>query len=609
MNVSMDFNIISYNIRGLGTEGRDTAIGSVVKIEKAAVIFIQETKMENMTDSIVRSIWGSGMHQWTAVNSIGASRGMLTVWDDSIFNCVEVFSQMHCLSIRGTRICDGFDCVPTKVYGPTGDADRTRIWSELDEVRLKWPDLPWCIGGDFNVFRVASEKNTPSDSDLNMRRFDCFLRRHELCDLPLNGGLFTWSNMQTSPVLCRLDRFVVSGEWEDKFPLMAQCVLTRTVSDHSPLSLRSGGIVFGPFPFKVEIFWFEHSCFKELMFFWWNSMCFGGSPSFIFAKKLQMLKPNFKSWSKEVFGNLDKKLRELEVLIDIIDKREEVATPISEVEFIERASLRRLYNEVLLLITKRWKSRAKTQWLVDGERNSKIFHKITNDHQRRNAIFKLKIEEEEVVCQDHIKKEVIEFYEKLYSRDQAEFVQLDEFNFSSISEIENIWIEREISEDEILPTISSFKLNKSPGPDKFPIEFYRASWDVIKEDFMKVVDEFNEKGGVDWRLNCTFLSLIPKKNAAIELKDFRPISLVSTIYKILSKVLANRLKVVMPNLISQSQGAFLSERQILDGIYLLLTNLLVQEKEKEKKELCASWIWKKLMIMFFGGLSTVFLGR
>ncbi|KAI3875288.1 hypothetical protein MKX03_001286, partial [Papaver bracteatum] len=79
---------------------------------------------------------------------------------------------MHCLSIRGTRICDGFDCVLTNVYGPTGDADRTRIWSELDEVRLKWPVLPWCIGGDFNVIRVASEKNTPTDSDLNMRRFD-----------------------------------------------------------------------------------------------------------------------------------------------------------------------------------------------------------------------------------------------------------------------------------------------------------------------------------------------------------------------------------------------------------------------------------------------------
>ncbi|KAI3873386.1 hypothetical protein MKW92_053536, partial [Papaver armeniacum] len=53
-----------------------------------------------------------------------------------------VFAQTHCLSIRGTRICDGFDCVLTNVYGPTGDADRTRIWSELEEVRLKWLELP-----------------------------------------------------------------------------------------------------------------------------------------------------------------------------------------------------------------------------------------------------------------------------------------------------------------------------------------------------------------------------------------------------------------------------------------------------------------------------------
>lgn len=330
----MDFNILSYNIRGLGTEGRDTAIGSLVKLEKAAMIFIQETKMEVMTDYTVRSLWGLGGHQWTAVNSIGASGGMLTVWDETIFNCVEVFAQTHCLSIRGTRICDGFECFLTNVYGPTGDAERSRIWLELDEVRSKWPDLPWCIGGDFNFIRVSSEKNTPSVSDVNMRRFDYFLRRHELCDFPLNGGVFTWTNMQTFPILCRLDRFVVSGEWEDKFPLMAQCVLTRTVSDHSPVSLRSG-IVFGPFPFKVDIFWLEHPSFKDMMFFWWNSMVFEGSPSFIFAKKLQMLKSILKGWSKETFGNLDKKLRDLEVLIDILDKKEEIAAPISDVEFLK----------------------------------------------------------------------------------------------------------------------------------------------------------------------------------------------------------------------------------------------------------------------------------
>ncbi|XP_026438254.1 uncharacterized protein LOC113336795 [Papaver somniferum] len=512
--------IVQFNLKGLGTEGRDTAISSVVNLEKAAVVFIQETKMDHMDDFTVRSLWGV--------------------------------------------------------------ADRTRIWSELDEVRAKWPELPWCIGGDYNVIRVSSEKNTPSASDVNMRRFDSFLRRHELCDLPLNGGLFTWSNMQIPPILCRLDRFVVSGEWEDKFHLMAQCVLTRTVSDHSPLSLRSGGILFGPFPFKVEIFWLEHPSFKDLMFFWWNSMCFEGSSSFIFAKKLQMLKSILKGWSKETFGNLDKKLRELEVLIDILDKKEEVSAPISDVEILERASHRRHYNEVLVLIAKKWKLRAKIRWHEDGERNTKMFHKIANGNRRKNAMFKLMIGTEEVVCQDRIIKEVTEFYEKLYTRDQEEDVDLEELSFSTISETQSTWLEREISEDEIMSTIKSFKLNKSPGPDGFPIEFYKVSWEVIKNDFMKVVKEFNEIGGVNWRLNFTFLSLIPKKKDAVQLKDFRPISLVSTIYKIFSKVLANRLKVVIPNLISQSQGAFLAERQILDGI--LIANELIDSRKMQGKE-------------------------
>lgn len=84
-------------------------------------------------------------------------------------------------------------------------------------------------------------------------------------------------------------------------------------------------------------------------------------------------------------------------------------------------------------------------------------------------------------------------------------------------------------------------------------------------------------------INNTFISLIPKIDSPQRLNDFRPISLVGSIYKILSKVLANRLKTVLGKVISDSQTAFVQNRQILDGI--LIANEVVDEARKEKTEL------------------------
>ena len=74
---------------------------------------------------------------------------------------------------------------------------------------------------------------------------------------------------------------------------------------------------------------------------------------------------------------------------------------------------------------------------------------------------------------------------------------------------------------------------------------------------MAAIKEFFNRGRLDWRLNVSFLKLIPKKEDSATVKDFRPLSLISSFYKIICKVLAERMKVVMPGLISSAQGAFI----------------------------------------------------
>ena len=123
--------------------------------------------------------------------------------------------------------------------------------------------------------------------------------------------------------------------------------------------------------------------------------------------------------------------------------------------------------------------------------------------------------------------------------------------------------------------------DKSPGSDGYSMAFFQDCWDIVKEDLLRFFEEFFIGGVVNSAMNHTILCLIPKKSESKLVKDFRPISLVSSVYKILEKVLANRLKEVLSHTISMTQAAFVRDRQILDVV--LVENEAVEEYRAKKK--------------------------
>ncbi|KAM6590233.1 hypothetical protein CsatA_012838 [Cannabis sativa] len=138
----------------------------------------------------------------------------------------------------------------------------------------------------------------------------------------------------------------------------------------------------------------------------------------------------------------------------------------------------------------------------------------------------------------------------------------------SLSPVQSALLAEPFSAEEIKTAMFSLSGDKSPGPDGLNSLFYQKNWDTIGHDLTQGLLHILNNQGDFSQINNTILVLIPKKKNPQNVRDFRPISLCNTLYKCLSKVLANRLKLVLHSIIIHNQSAFLSGRQITDNIVI-----------------------------------------
>ena len=123
------------------------------------------------------------------------------------------------------------------------------MWEELTGL-ISWWDLPWCVGGDFNIIRFPSEWLRAASFSRAMYGFSDFIALHGLMDIPMAGGLYAWSNSSSAS---RLDRFLFSPLLADHFTQFSQSRMSRVLSDNFPILLEGGSQRRGRFPFRFEI--------------------------------------------------------------------------------------------------------------------------------------------------------------------------------------------------------------------------------------------------------------------------------------------------------------------------------------------------------------------
>ena len=199
-----------------------------------------------------------------------------------------------------------------------------------------------------------------------------------------------------------------------------------------------------------------------------------------------------------------------------------------------------------------WRQKSREVWLKEGDRNTGIFHKMVNAHRRRNNVDQIRINGIWHSEENGINEAIVNAFRTLLSNPGDWRPPLSGLQCETLENMDACVLEVQFTEEEVYDVLLGCNRDKASGLDGFSMAFWQFAWDFVKDDVMNFFREFYDHNKFVKSLNATFLVLIPKKAGVEDLRDFRPISLVGSLYKWLAKVLANRLKKVVGKVVSKA---------------------------------------------------------
>ncbi|KAG7577371.1 Endonuclease/exonuclease/phosphatase superfamily [Arabidopsis thaliana x Arabidopsis arenosa] len=551
---------------------------SWVSSSRPSIGAILETHVQNdNAAAILARIFPGWRHEFNYLPTASNGRIWL-VWNPA----VKVFiykktDQLISCGVFDPSTCESFSV--TFVYARNCLIARRDLWVALEELHNHslQRNHPWLILGDFNQILIAEDHYSLLPYTLplqGMNEFQSCIDTCELLHLSSRGAEHTWYNGQPSnPITRKLDRALINESWLMAFPQSSMFVDAPGGSDHCPLLISiSDSVQRRKVPFKFYSFFTTHPDFPSIVESAWNLDLAHTSTMFSLCHRLKAVKLGCKALNRTSFSNIQARSAEAHDMLTSIQNQ--LLTSPSTAQFEEEKEQRRRWSFFAAAEESFLMQKSRIRWCDEGDSNTSFFHKSVMAHQVRNSITYLKNDADMRITDKILLKQlVVDYYQNLLGTRNTSVLPLPverirELNSFRCTATLATQLTSIPTPEEVTSTVFSLPRNKAPGPDGFTVDFFINSWSVVGPSLIAAVVDFFKTGKLLKQVNATILALIPKTDSADRLGEFRPISCCNTIYKVISRLLAKRLKLFMDLAVQRNQVAFIKGRLLCENVLL-----------------------------------------
>ena len=565
-------NIINLNVHGLRNKMKRKTIFHNLRLHKSDIICLQETYITDNDHEQWEREWGGKIYY--SSNTTHSMGQMILIKKKFPYETQCNVKKQRILIVEIKVEDDSLFII--NAYGPNIKREKPAFFQQVNQEIDKLENKKYILNGDFNTVVdneldiISGGKHDIKDVEL----FKTFRENNDLIDLWrfTHGDTkeYTWAK-RTPFIARRLDYIFVPEEMIDK---CAECeIVSVAQSDHRLLKtkLRLTPVQRGPSYWK-----FNENLLHDT----------------IFVESMNELLENYNN----EYNNLDKqikwdyckiKIREFCIAYSkqkILNKKKDLEHSIDKLNEIEQKIAREPENKTLLTQREQMKHkielndlakaksaqiRSREKFIVEGEKNTKYFLHLEKVRNNMKIMDKLKTEEGTTVStREEISKEQVSFYKKVFTKNEV-FDETKAENFTQgldipqLEETQRETLDSELLESEILAALKALNNNSAPGLDGLTTRFIQFFWLKLNALVVQSIQQAFVKGEMSESQRRAVITIIHKGKALPrdELKNWRPISLTNTDYKILAKCLASRLSKVIKNIINEDQVGFIKGRK------------------------------------------------